>query len=49
MNWEYISGFFDADGCITISKPTKNKNKTIQISFHNNEIEILENIKKSIK
>ena len=48
MNWEYISGFFDADGCITISKPTKNKNKTIQISFHNNEREILENIKSFI-
>lgn len=44
MNWEYISGFFDADGSITLSAQSVNKNKTIQISFHNNEREILESI-----
>ena len=48
MNWEYISGFFDADGSISISKPTNNKNKTIQISFHNNERDILESIQSFI-
>jgi hypothetical protein len=28
MNWEYISGFFDADGHITLSAMNKGKNKT---------------------
>ena len=48
MNWDYISGFFDADGCITISSNAKGKNKTIQISFHNNELEILKEIQQFI-
>lgn len=45
MNWKYISGFFDADGSITLTRNTKNSNKTIQVSFHNNELDILEKIK----
>jgi len=45
MNWEYISGFFDADGSVTLSKLQKNKNKTVVISFHNNEKSILESIR----
>ena len=48
MNWEYISGFFDADGSITLSSQIKSKNKTIQVSFHNNEREILESIQSFI-
>ena len=44
MNWEYISGFFDADGCITLTSTHSGKNKTIQVSFHNNELEILQQI-----
>ena len=48
MNWEYISGFFDADGCITLTSTHSGKNKTIQISFHNNEREILESIQSFI-
>jgi hypothetical protein len=48
MNWEYISGFFDADGSITISVLSKGKNKTPILSFHNNEISILEEIKEFI-
>jgi len=45
MNWEYITGFFDADGSISAIKMSKNQNKTIQISFHNCELVILEEIK----
>ncbi len=48
MNWEYISGFFDADGSVTLSKLQKNKNKTVVISFHNNEKSILESIQNFI-
>jgi hypothetical protein len=48
MNWEYLSGFFDADGSITISVLSKGKNKTPILSFHNNEISILEEIKEFI-
>lgn len=48
MNWEYVSGFFDADGSVTLSKLQKNKNKTVVISFHNNEKTILESIQEFI-
>jgi hypothetical protein len=48
MNWEYISGFFDADGSITLSVLSKGKNKTPILSFHNNEISILEDIKEFV-
>ncbi|HAH23781.1 MAG TPA: hypothetical protein DCL77_08490 [Prolixibacteraceae bacterium] len=48
MTWEYISGFFDADGSITAVKVHSNTNKTIQVSFHNNELGILEEIKSFI-
>ena len=41
MNWEYITGFFDADGSVSIVSQGENKQKTPQISFHNNEIDIL--------
>lgn len=45
MNWNYITGFFDADGSITACSAHKGKNKTIQVSFHNNELTILEEIR----
>ncbi len=45
MNWNYISGFFDADGSVTAVTVNKGKNKTIQISFHNTELSILEAIR----
>ena len=48
MNWNYISGFFDADGSITAVANRKGKNKTIQISFHNTQVNILEDIKEFI-
>lgn len=41
MNWEYITGFFDADGSVTIVSNSKGRHKSPQISFHNNEIDIL--------
>ncbi len=41
MNWEYIAGFFDADGSVTIAKCSKGRQRSPQISFHNNEIDIL--------
>ena len=48
MNWEYISGFFDADGSISAISTHKNRNRTIQLSFHNTEKSILEDIQRFI-
>lgn len=48
MNWNYITGFFDADGSVTLVHPGNSKRKTVQISFHNNELNILESIKNFI-
>jgi hypothetical protein len=48
MNWNYISGFFDADGSISLSAINKGKNKTAVLSFHNNERCILEEIQNFI-
>ena len=45
MNWDYITGFFDADGYITMVRPNKNKNKTLVVGFTNVELELLEEIK----
>ena len=47
MDWNYVSGFFDADGSISLVKKYSkgNANKTIQISFHNTELTILEEIR----
>lgn len=49
MNWDYISGFFDADGSVTLANPGNSKYKTVYISFHNNELSILESIKEFIE
>jgi len=48
MNWEYISGFFDADGHITLSAMNKGKNKTICVGFTNIDLKLLEDIKEFI-
>lgn len=46
MTDEYISGFFDADGCISMSKSKKNHLfKTIKIDFTNTQLSILLEIK----
>lgn len=45
----YIAGFFDADGSITAVRQHQGKNRTIQISFHNNELLILEKIREFIR
>lgn len=41
MNWNYISGFFDADGYITLLRPGKGRNKTLYVGFTNVEKDIL--------
>lgn len=47
MNIEYISGFFDADGSITLVKNKKtNQFKSLKIDFCNNYLNILEEIQK---
>lgn len=48
MNWNYINGFFDADGSVTLSRQTRKSLKTPQLSFHNNEISILEDMQSFI-
>ena len=45
MNWNYISGFFDADGYITMVRPNKNKNKTLVVGFTNVEFDLITDIK----
>ncbi len=49
MTWDYITGFFDADGSITLSNPGNSRYKTVSLSFHNNELEILNKIKRFIE
>lgn len=44
MNLQYISGFFDADGSIALIRKHSNENKSLQISFHNTQRTILEQI-----
>ena len=47
MTLQYISGFFDADGSISMSKSSKNDTyKCIKIDFTNTYITILEEIQK---
>lgn len=47
MNLNYISGFFDADGSITLGKSLKtNKYKSIKIDFTNTELGLLHEIQK---
>lgn len=47
MNLDYISGFFDADGSITMCyNSKKDRFKTIKIDFTNIELNILELIQK---
>lgn len=48
MDWNYVSGFFDADGCITYGGKGRRNKDSIQIHFSNNEISILEQIQKFI-
>lgn len=45
MDFTYISGFFDADGSISLLSIHKNEHKSIQASFCNNELSILEAIR----
>ena len=48
MNWNYITGFFDADGSVTLITRSKGRQKSPQISFHNNDLNILMNIESFI-
>lgn len=49
MNWQYITGFFDADGSITLAVSSKGRRRSPQLSFHNNELEILTSIQTFIE
>ena len=49
MNWQYITGFFDADGSITLASISKGRKRSPQLSFHNNELNILTDIQKFIE
>jgi len=46
MNINYISGFFDADGSVSLLRKHSNEHRSLQISFHNTQLIILESIKK---
>ncbi|MCB0598607.1 MAG: LAGLIDADG family homing endonuclease [Lewinellaceae bacterium] len=45
MDFTYISGFFDADGSISLLNIHNNEHKAVQVSFCNNELSILESIR----
>lgn len=45
MTWDYVAGFFDADGSVCYTRNGKHLRKTIQISFHNSEEVILKKIR----
>ena len=48
-DWNYISGFFDADGSVQLNKIHKNQLPSPVITFHNNEKSILISIEKYIR
>lgn len=48
MNWKYISGFFDADGYVTLVRDRKDKPRTVIVGFTNSKIIILETIQNFI-
>ena len=45
MNWNYITGFFDGDGSIIFVKAKSSQQRTPQLSFSNNVLTILEEIR----
>jgi erythromycin esterase-like protein len=49
MNLQYISGFFDADGSVTLCRKHKNENRSPQVSFHNTQLNILLEIQSFLK
>lgn len=44
MDWNYINGFFDADGSISLIKKHPNRKRSITLYFSNSERNILESI-----
>lgn len=50
INDSYVSGFFDADGSITMSRNSKNaKYKTLKIDFTNTQLDTLLEIQKYLR
>ena len=49
MNMNYISGFFDADGSITLSVMGKREFRTVKIDFTNTKKSILLEIQEYLK
>lgn len=45
MTWNYVSGFFDADGSITVSRDSVREQPHVVISFCNNERAVLDEIR----
>lgn len=49
MDWSYISGFFDADGYITLIRDRVNKPRVAMLGFTNTKREMLEAIQEFIE
>ena len=49
MTWDYVSAFLDTDGSICLAKQAKHSEPTIQISFHNSYIELINALKEFIE
>ena len=45
MMIEYISGFFDADGSVTVARFKKNETRQLSVSYTNTDLNILHKIK----
>ncbi len=48
MTWDYVSAFLDTDGSICLTRSTKNCEPSLQISFHNSYIELIDALKNFI-
>jgi len=47
MNWDYVAGFFDGEGCVTLYKEKTNKwGKAVKVSITQKDTESLKEIKK---
>lgn len=48
INWDYLTGFFDADGCVTIYNNARGYSY-VNVSFFSTDIDVIERIKNFIQ
>jgi len=45
MTWDYVSAFVDTDGSVCLTRSHKRGEPTLQISFHNSYMELINALK----